>query len=205
MNSVPLWVIGGYLGAGKTALLNALLRRSDGIRYAVLVNDFGSVNIDAALIAGSGAETLELTNGCTCCTIGSDLVLALRDVLARGAPPDRVVIEASGVADPRAVARLAASHPAVQVQGTIVVADAGAVVERAGDKYVGGLVRRQLAGADALVLSKADLTEPERLATVRTWIAQTVPNVPVVESSEAGSLRDPLRSGVCIAASSRSE
>ena len=109
MNPIPVTVIGGYLGAGKTTLLNALLRNESGTRFAVLVNDFGSINVDAEAIASTGADTIELTNGCTCCTIGGDLVLALKAVLARPEPPDAIVIEASGVARPggrRAAGRL---------------------------------------------------------------------------------------------------
>lgn len=185
---IPVSVIGGYLGAGKTTLLNALLRSANGVRFAVLVNDFGSVNVDAELIASSGTRTIELTNGCTCCTIGGDLILALKELLARGEPPERVVIEASGVADPRAVARLAACHPALSTGGTIVVADAETIQARLDDRYVGGLVRRQLGAADAIVLTKLDLLGPDRRTEVCRWMARTIPNVPVLESSDSGAL-----------------
>ena len=67
--SIPLTVIGGYLGAGKTILLNNLLRKNNGLRIAVLVNDFGDINIDADLIESADGETIALTNGCTCCTL----------------------------------------------------------------------------------------------------------------------------------------
>ncbi len=167
---IPVWVIGGYLGAGKTTLLNALLRNARGVRYSVLVNDFGSMNLDAELIAASGTDTIELTNGCTCCTIGGDLILALKALLARETPPERILIEASGVADPQAVARLAACHPSLSVEGTIVVADAETIVDRADDKYVGGLVRRQLASAGSVVLSKVDVLDANRLLEVRAWV-----------------------------------
>ncbi len=180
--TIPVWVIGGYLGAGKTTLLNALLRNARGVRYSVLVNDFGSVNVDAELIASSGTDTLELTNGCTCCTIGGDLILALKELLARKDPPERIVIEASGVADPQAVARLAACHPSLSVEGTIVVADAETILERAGNKYVGGLVRRQLASAGAVVLSKVDLIGTARQAEVRRWVEEAAGNARVFES-----------------------
>jgi len=176
-------VIGGYLGAGKTTLLNALLRNADGVRYAVLVNDFGSVNVDAELIASTGAQTIELTNGCTCCTIGGDLILALKDLVARDWAPERIVIEASGVADPQSVARQAACHPALSVQARIIVADAESIVERAEDKYVGGLVRRQIAAADTIVLSKVDLVDTGQLARLRGWMAQAAPNAPLIESA----------------------
>ena len=180
--TIPVWVIGGYLGSGKTTLLNALLRDAHGVRFAVLVNDFGSVNVDADLIAASGAETLELTNGCTCCTIGGDLILALKQLAARNVPPERIVIEASGVGDPRAVARLAAAHPTLTVVGAIVVVDAESIRERVKDKYVGGLVRRQLHAADAVVLSKVDVIDARELAGLRTWIGATIPGVPVFEA-----------------------
>lgn len=183
MKPIPVAVIGGYLGAGKTTLLNALLRNTDGLRYAVLVNDFGSVNVDGEMIAASGTQAIELTNGCICCTIGADLILALKELLTRDAVPERIVIEASGVADPRAIERLAACYPALYVQGTIVVADAETIIDRANDKYVGGLVRRQLGAGDAIILNKIDLIGADRLTVVRHWVSAANPGVPVFESA----------------------
>jgi G3E family GTPase len=188
MNPIPVTVIGGYLGAGKTTLLNALLRNESGTRFAVLVNDFGSINVDAEAIASRGADTVELTNGCTCCTIGGDLVRALKAVLDRPQPPDAIVIEASGVADPAAVARLASCHPALASQVTIVVADAETVRARADDKYVGGLVRRQLESSDAIVLAKVDLVSARFLAELRAWLESTGAGVPIFESSGDDSI-----------------
>ncbi len=183
MESIPVWVVGGYLGAGKTTLLNALLREAHGVRFAVLVNDFGSVNVDAELLASTGADTIALTNGCTCCTIGGDLIVALKELLERGPPPERIVIEASGIADPRAVARLAACHPALTVQRKNVVADAETNRELAGDKYVGELVRRQLGAADAIVLSKVDLVDPASLAALREWFGGVATIAPIFEAA----------------------
>ena len=210
MSPIPVTVIGGYLGAGKTTLLNALLRNESGTRFAVLVNDFGSINVDAEAIASTGADTVELTNGCACCTIGGDLVLALKAVLARPQLPDAIVIEASGVADPAAVARLAACHPALASQVTIVVADAETVRARADDKYVGGLVRRQLQTADAIVLAKVDLVSAGTLAELRAWFEATGAGVPIFESAgddsipvgivADGSLAAGLRDGSDVAA-----
>lgn len=183
MTPIPVSIVGGYLGAGKTTLLNAVLARAR-VRTAVLVNDFGSVSVDAALIARTGTQTIELTNGCTCCTIGGDLILALKRLVSDDVVPEWIVIEASGVADPRAVARLAACHPKLAVRRTVVVADGENVVERADDKYVGGLVRRQLAAADTILLSKTDRMTSARFDAVRSWIGRTVPGIPLVTSTD---------------------
>ncbi|HBM56866.1 MAG TPA: cobalamin biosynthesis protein P47K, partial [Acidimicrobiaceae bacterium] len=98
-------VLGGWLGAGKTTLLNRLLRAaSDGERIAVVVNDVGEVCLDAELVAARDGDTVELTNGCVCCSIGDSLGVTLRDLVLSDRPPDRLVIEASGVAEPDRVA-----------------------------------------------------------------------------------------------------
>ena len=98
--SVAVTVIGGYLGAGKTTLVNHLLRAADGLRLAVLVNDFGALPIDRDLIVGSDGDTLEISGGCICCSYGSDLMEALLDLPRRRPGIDRVLIETSGVALP---------------------------------------------------------------------------------------------------------
>ncbi len=105
VNQIPVTIIGGYLGAGKTTLLNSLLSGAHGVKLAVIVNDFGSINIDAALVANRDGETISLTNGCVCCSIGDNLALTLHDLAEQANGPEHVVIEASGVADPSKIAR----------------------------------------------------------------------------------------------------
>ena len=176
--SIPVTVIGGYLGSGKTTLLKAA-----GQRIAVLVNDFGEVGIDADLIASADGDTITLTNGCVCCRIGSDLMTALWSVRDREVPPDRVVIEASGIADPAPIAHHALT-PGFDLDGVVVLLDAETVRRRERHPIVGRTLRRQLAGADVLVLNKIDLVSAEQLRDLDAWLAQVAPGVPLLHARD---------------------
>ena len=103
---LPAVVVGGWLGAGKTTLVNHLLRHAGGRRIAVLVNDFGEVSIDADLIVGAEGGLLSLAGGCMCCSWGDDLFGTLARLRAREPAPEVLLVETSGVAQPAAVARL---------------------------------------------------------------------------------------------------
>jgi G3E family GTPase len=103
---IPVTLIGGYLGAGKTTLVNHLLRERGERRIAVLVNDFGELPIDDALIESRDGTLLQLAGGCVCCSFGSDLMAALQQMLALQPQPEHILIETSGVALPAAVARV---------------------------------------------------------------------------------------------------
>jgi G3E family GTPase len=168
----PLVVLGGYLGAGKTTLVNRLLREAGtaGRRVAVLVNDFGEVSIDADLVVGAEGGVLALAGGCVCCSYGADLLGAVGGMAARAPPPDVLLVETSGVGLPAAVARTAALAPGVRVEGLVVLADAAAVRAQAADRYVGGTVRQQLREADLVLLSKADLAGAAEAAAVAAWL-----------------------------------
>ncbi len=179
---LPVTVIGGYLGAGKTTLLNRLLAEPQGARLAVIVNDFGSVNIDAALIAHRDGETISLTNGCVCCSIADNLALTLHDLAERSRDIEHILIEASGVGDPRKIATYAASHPRLVLNTALVVADVETIRERAIDKYVGDVVRRQLDAADVIFLNKTDLVDAATLQQVREWIEGEVPRAAVLST-----------------------
>lgn len=167
MSAIPLVVIGGYLGAGKTTLLNHLLTNAGSRRITVLVNDFGSINIDAALIRERTDDVISLENGCVCCSIGGRLVEALLAVGSRADRPDLLVIEASGVSDPTRIAQIGLLDRAFRLDGIVVVVDAERVDETLADPYVGDIAHRQIAGATAIVLNKMDLLdEPSRSAVV---------------------------------------
>jgi G3E family GTPase len=180
---ILLTVLGGYLGAGKTTLLNHVLRQADGRRLVVIVNDFGSINIDASLVESRTGDTLTLANGCICCSISAGFAEALTGLARRTPAPEHVIIEASGIADPTAVSHFA-SVPPYRLDGVVAVADAETIRARTtNDKYVGGKVLRQLQGADLIVLNKTDLVSPSEAEQVRAWLNEQVPGARVVASS----------------------
>ena len=183
---LPLTVIGGYLGAGKTTLLNHMLSQDHGLRMAVIVNDFGAVNIDADLIRSRDGETLSLTNGCICCK-GSDATAAtLAMILDRAEDFDHVVIEASGVAEPGKIA-LNAHGFRLPLDGVLVLVDAEQIRQQADNRYVGDVVRRQLKQADLILLNKTDLLDAEDLGEVRAFLDLAAPGTPRVETQRSAA------------------
>ena len=185
MMRIPYTVIGGFLGAGKTTLLNHWLRNAGGQRLAVLVNDFGALNIDAMLIEANHGDTVALSNGCVCCQIGDDLSLALIQVLDSGRRFDAVIVEASGVSDPWRIAQFGRADPRLQFDGVIVLVDASAALAQASDPLLGDTLERQLKAADLIVLNKTDLASEAQLPALRAWIRSVAGAVAQVETTQA--------------------
>ncbi len=140
-------VLGGYLGAGKTTLVNELLAGAVGQRVAVVVNDFGAVNVDADLVRSRSEDTLELSNGCVCCNLADGMAVVMERLRAMEPPPDRVLVEVSGVGNPAVVAGWG-DHPGFRRDGVLVCADVETIRDHVSDRWVGDTVMEQLVGAD---------------------------------------------------------
>ena len=181
--TLPLTILGGYLGAGKTTLVNRLLSGTHGKRLTVLVNDFGAVNIDADLIAAHNGDTISLANGCACCQLQDDALKQLQELAASTAPPDHIVVEASGAGEPAKLAYLGFGVTGLQLSGIYVAIDAETIAFKQNDKFTGKLVKRQIAQADFCLLTKTDLTADDG-AAARQLIAGLT-QAPIAEPDEA--------------------
>jgi len=182
---LPVVLIAGYLGAGKTSLVNHLLREAGGRRLAVLVNDFGETPIDADLIAAHQPDAadgvLTLAGGCLCCSFGDDLVATLGRVAERQPPPELVLIELSGVAEPGPVRRTLALQPRARLAATWAVVDQARIRRLADDLYLGDVVQAQLQGADWLVLNKPDLADVATRTALPGWLATQAPGARLID------------------------
>lgn len=184
---VPVTLLGGYLGAGKTTVINEMLARADR-PIAVFVNDVGDVNIDARLITRQDGDTLDLTGGCVCCSLKNGFLEAFDQLRNRPVPPELVLVELSGIADPAAAASLA-STPGFVLDSVVVLVDLEQFLEQQADTSpVAAAVQAQVAAADLLVLSKRDLVDLARVTEVKSRLGELAPNVPVVEATSAHSL-----------------
>ena len=173
---VPFTVIGGFLGAGKTTLLNHLLAQSSGIRFAVLVNDFGDLNIDESLISSHDGQTISLANGCVCCSISNDFNHTVINLVKRIEEFDQVVVEASGVSEPARIMDIARLEPELSPGGIVVLVDAAEVQNRSTDRYINNIVLKQLQTAELLIVNKTDLVSREKLAELEAWLQDVSPN-----------------------------
>ncbi len=182
---LPVTVIGGYLGTGKTTLVNRLLRAADGRKLAVLVNDFGATPIDRDLIVSSDGDTLEISGGCICCSYGSDLMDVLMALPERQPDIERVVIETSGVALPGMVASAVTLLLPYRIDGIVVMVDVETVRKMADDAYLGDTITRQLAAADLVVANRCDLVDDASLQETLRWLATESPAARILPATRA--------------------
>lgn len=182
---VPVTIVTGFLGAGKTSLLNHILTGGHGRRIAVLVNDFGRINIDAALIANRDDEVVSLENGCICCSLSDGLLAAVARLIRREQPPEHILIETSGVSDPVEVASTFSDpelQPYAPLEGIVTVVDAE--LAPALDDASLSLARCQVAAADIAILNKIDLVDDDGRQRAREWVRESSPHVRVLEVSQ---------------------
>ena len=183
LSPTPLTIISGFLGTGKTSLLNHLLHHAGGRRITALVNDFGALNIDSELIAAEHGGEISLANGCVCCSISDDLGVALADALNRTPRPDHIVIEASGVADPARIALYAQVDKDLRLDGIVTLIDAPAHKAYAGDPHIGDTYARQMAAADLFIVTKSDLADEMQMQATTQTLEKACPDVPVLEAT----------------------
>ncbi len=187
---VPITFVGGYLGAGKTTAINELLRATDR-PIVVLVNDVGAINVDAALIRRRHGDTIELTNGCICCTSIDEAGLAFDRIRERAAPPDHVIVELSGVAEPERMLPWAQSAGFV-LDGLVVVVAADQLADGALPPWIESHLFAQIGAADLLVLTKTDLVDRDTALGVRARLGELASGTAVLDASrgtvEPGSL-----------------
>jgi len=183
---IPVTIIAGFLGAGKTTLLNRILQADHGRRLAVLVNDFGQVNIDTQLLDSAGDNPIiDLPNGCICCTLARDLTGVVRQVIGLEDPPEQLIIEASGVSSPgdiESILDVPDLAIRLRVNSIITLVDAENALRLA--KAV-MFADKQVAVADIVLLNKTDLVDSDQLADVLTWIASVAPAAHIVHTTYA--------------------
>lgn len=205
LEKIPVTIVTGFLGAGKTTLIKHLLAHPGGRRLAVLVNEFGTLGVDGEILRGCADENcpeeaiLELANGCICCTVADEFIPTMEKLLAMDKRPDHILIETSGLALPKPLLK-AFDWPAIRsrvtVDGVVALADAESVSAgqfapepgRNGNEHdtpLSEVFADQMACADLILLSKADLAGDEKLAQARGVIEKTLPrSVPMLEISE---------------------
>lgn len=179
---IPVTVIGGYLGSGKTTMVNHLLRNANGLRLAILVNEFGELPIDEDLIEAQDDDIISIAGGCVCCSFGSDLTDALMDMAALYPRPDHLLIESSGVAIPSAIVGSLSLLNGFRTDGIVILADAETIQASASHKYMSDTVLRQISDANIIVLNKVDLVNDKILDGTFDWLAELNRDVRIVKT-----------------------
>jgi G3E family GTPase len=183
---IPTTVVSGFLGAGKTTLVNHLLQQHPNENIGIVVNEFGEVGIDGELILADEHAIIEIRNGCICCTVRSDLVLGVKELLARSDRPiDRLIIETSGMADPAPVLQTFLADAdlltRLELESVVTVVDAVHIAAQRENE----IVREQIVFADVLVLNKIDLLTAAQVEVVHRELRSINPTAKIFESERS--------------------
>jgi G3E family GTPase len=187
-DATPVTVLTGFLGAGKTTLVNRILAEAHGLRIGVIVNDFGALSIDAELIVGVESGVVSLANGCVCCEIRNDLVAAVDGVLQQDRELDALLLEASGVAQPSGIARTFTSEvfrSPIRLDGIVALVDSEQLPAQVEDPTTRDLVFGQIGYSDIVLLNKIDLAERAKVDDVRSFVHGRLPSVRIIETTHA--------------------
>jgi len=176
VRKIPVTVIGGYLGSGKTTLINKVISEDHGLKLALLINDFGDINIDASLIESQDGDVLSLSNGCVCCTLSDDFSQAMEQIKSSSENFDRVIIEMSGIGEPHKVASYI-QETDYFLDGVVVLLDVTKIKDWAENKYAGPLIRRQIESADLLIGTHLDLVDDLKGKEVGEWLENLTDSV----------------------------
>ena len=195
---IPITLLTGYLGAGKTTLLNRVLTNQKGYKVAVIVNDIGEVNVDERLISKEAQITdssslVPLTNGCICCTLKSDMVQQIENLMKTG-KFDYIMIEASGVCEPMPIAQAIETIEIGRLDNVVGVVDASRLVEEfdggnallkndVDEEDIESLLIQQIEFCSTLIVNKRDLVSDEQMKKVRAVINKLQPSVKVIETT----------------------
>lgn len=170
---IPVTVITGFLGSGKTTLINRILSEDHGIRFAVIENEFGEVGIDQDLVIREKEEVIEMNNGCICCTVRGDLVRIITKLIQSERPPEHILIETTGLADPSPVAQTFLTDPLIaehtSLDGIITIVDSLHVYNQLENTPE---AKDQIAFADIILLNKVDLVNKEELGVLEERIRE---------------------------------
>jgi G3E family GTPase len=190
-SEIPVTIVTGFLGSGKTTLLNHILNNRQGLKVAVIVNEFGDIDIDSQLLVAVDENMVQLANGCICCTINQGLVDAVNEIVNRSASVDYVVIETTGIADPLPIVRSFTTTELQQVtrlDSVLTVVDAESFTS---EHYGSEAALNQLIFGDIILLNKTDLVTSEVLAELEDYIRSIKPNARII-LTEHGRVPLPL-------------
>ena len=192
IQGIPVSIITGFLGSGKTTLLNHILTQQQGLKTAVIVNEFGEIGIDNELIISSDDEIVELNNGCICCTINEDLVKTVQKILERKEKLDYLIVETTGVADPLPVAVTFLTtelRGKTRLDSIITVVDCDNFYVKTKEESIAA--KQQITYGDVILLNKTDLVESQVVAKIEDKIRQQRPNARILRTVK-GNVSLPL-------------